>query len=510
LRGWLGIALLLGVVATAITVLTSAPADSPRQSEPAAEQPKRPAKPPNLLVVMTDDQTVGSFTEEVMPATVQFFADGGTFFDHAIAAPPLCCPARAGFLTGRYSHNHGVLDNEVGYADMRGKGETFPVSLQSAGYRTAMIGKFMNGYGDVAGAEPAPGFDRWFAMQGYADYFDFEISDDGRRGRVARYSTRELTARARDFVADVGRRPFFLWLSYNAPHTVHAGHGEPCDGKDAQPPDTATFAEFAEAELPRPAPFDLEDTASRPSLALHPDRLGPGKVAAATRAWRCSLAAMRDVDRQLARLLGNLRDSGQLEDTIVVFLSDNGFFYGEHRLTEDKRLPLEPALRIPLAIRIGDAVADRGPAPASVGELVSQVDLAPTLLDFAGAPHCPPGRRCDPLDGRSLRALLEGGEWPGRRAIPLTLDDGWAYEALRSRRELYMELTASRKQDFDSPQRELYDLETDRDQLTNLAAEPKPVDRSRLSRLERRLARLSDCAGIEGRDRRSGGRSFCE
>jgi N-acetylglucosamine-6-sulfatase len=459
---------------------------------------------------MTDDQTVGSFTEEVMPATLEFFADGGTFFDQAIAAPPLCCPARAGFLTGRYAHNHGVVENEIGYASMRGKGETFPVALQAAGYRTGMVGKFLNGYGDVAGSAPAPGFDRWYAMQGYADYFDFEVSDDGRRRHVGRYATRELTARAREFIDAVRGRPFFLWLSYNAPHTVLPGHEPPCDGKAAQPPNAAALERFTDAELPRTASFDQEDTSARPSIATHPDRLGPRAIAETTRAWRCALAAMRDVDEQLASLLDRLRDSGRLEDTIVVYLSDNGYFYGEHRLTEDKRLPLEPALRVPMAIRVGDAVGGGEGRPARRGELVSQVDLAPTLLDYAQAAHCPPGRRCAPLDGRSLRGLLEGEEWPRGRAIPLTLADGWSYDALRTERELYMELTASRKRNFEGRRRELYDLRSDPDQLDNRVARSGPEIRERLTILGRRLAELTNCAGVEGRDPRSSGRPYCE
>jgi N-acetylglucosamine-6-sulfatase len=510
-RRWLGIGLLVALVTAVVAVVASVAADSDREAGPAAKAaPERPARQPNLLVVMTDDQTVGSFSEEVMPATREFFADGGTLFDQAIAAPPLCCPARAGFLTGRYAHNHRVLENEIGYGSMRGKGETFPVALQAAGYRTGMVGKFLNGYGDVAGSAPAPGFDRWYAMQGYADYFDFEVSDDGRRRQVARYATRELTDRAREFIDAGRRRPFFLWLSYNAPHTVLPGHPPPCDGKAAQPPSAAALEPFADVELPRAASFDQEDTSDRPSIATHPDRLGPGAIAKATRAWRCSLAAMRDVDEQLGSLLDHLRDSGRLEDTVVVYLSDNGYFYGEHRLTADKRLPLEPALRVPLAIRVGDAVGGGSEPPSQRDELVSQVDLAPTLLDYARAAHCPAGRRCAPLDGRSLRGLLEGEAWPEERAIPLTLADGWYYEAVRTKHELYIELTASRKHDFDGRRRELYDLRSDPDQLDNLAARPSEETRKRVDVLARRLADLSDCAGIEGRDPRSAGQPYCE
>lgn len=491
-------------------------ASGPSGDDASGDRPGRaanPAKKPNLLVVMTDDQTIGSFNSEVMPKATRFFGEfGGTVFDQAIAAPPLCCPARAGFLTGRYAHNHGVLENTVGYASMRGKDETFPAMLQDRGYRTGMIGKFLNGYGDVADAAPAPGFDRWFAIKGYAAYENFEVSDDGEVRFIEDYATEALTSEAVEFMSERDPDPFFLWLSYNAPHTVRKKSG-PCAGLAAQPPDRKTFERFADAELERPASFDEKDTSDRPSLADFPDRLGPRDIAEATRAWRCSLAAMFEVDRQFGKLIGALRRSDRLEDTVIVFLSDNGFFYGEHRLTDDKRLPLEPALRVPMAIRVGADVSPKAEAPGSVDRLVSQVDLAPTMLDYAGAKDCPRGQSCEPLDGRSLRPLLEGDEgsgWPNRRAIPLTLDDGWTYDAIRTERELYLETTAARKRDFPSPQPELYDLADDPDQLTNLAAVPADQEIERIKKLGRRLDAAVSCSGIRGRNRRLDGRPFCE
>jgi N-acetylglucosamine-6-sulfatase len=477
--------------------------------EPRAERPA-PKRAPNLLVVMTDDQSVGSFNADVMPNTTGFFEGGGTNFDQAIASPPLCCPSRAGFLTGRYAQNHRVLENEIGYASMEGQDQTFPIALQASGYRTAMIGKFLNGYGDVAGAAPAPGFDRWFSMQGSAEYTDYEVSDDGERRFVKRYATDELTEQARVFVGGTKGQPFFLWLSYNAPHTVLEGNPPPCDGLAAQPPpDPAVYEAFAGEPLPRPPSFDEKDTSDRPSLAIHPDPLGPKDIAEATDAWRCSLAAMRAVDDQLDLLLSDLRDSGELDNTVVVYLSDNGYYYGEHRLIDEKRLPLEPALRIPMAVRVGEAIERREARPAQTDALVSQVDLAPTLLDFAGVPLCPRDLDCAPMDGRSLRPLLEGEAWQTSRAIPLTLEDGWAYEAMRTDRELYMELTASRKEEFDEPQAELYELDSDPDQLDNLAAGPA-AGAARLEELSARLARITDCAGIAGRDPRTDGRPFCD
>ncbi len=493
-----------GVVAVAIGVaflLADGDEDAVERSAPRAGAP-------NLLVVMVDDQPLGSFTDGVMPATREYFAEEGTVFDQAIAAPPLCCPSRAGFLTGRYAHNHGVLANDPGYETMTGKEATFPVALQAGGYRTGMIGKFLNGYERVAGKEPAPGFDRWYAITGYADYFNFQVSDDGEARRVDSYATDDLTREAIDFTGAAHRDgvPFFLWLSYNAPHTVLPGYPPPCNGLAAQPRDAEAFAPFADAPLPQPGSFDAGDLADRPSLADGAGTLRPRKVEQATRAWRCGLAAMAAVDEGVERLLAELRESGELDDTVVVYLSDNGYFYGEHRLVDDKRLPLEPALRIPLAI---SAAGVRGGVPPELSDLVSQVDLAPTLLDYAGVTPCPDGLDCEPMDGRSLRGLLEGEatRWPEDRAIPLELDDGWSYRALRTTLELYMELAASRKTDFPEPAIELYDLAMDPDQLTNLADDP--AERERRAELHARLEVLGRCSGIEGRDPK-GERPYCE
>ena len=494
-RGAIGAA--AGVVAVAIgAAILLAPSD-----EGTVERSTPRAGTPNLLVVMTDDQSLGSFTEEVMPATRRFFAQEGTVFEQAIAAPPLCCPSRAGFLTGRYAHNHGVLANDPGYENMIGKDSTFPVALQAGGYRTAMVGKFLNGYEAVAGMEPAPGFDRWYAITGYADYFNFQVSDDGEAREVGGYSTDDLTREAIDFTGEAHRDevPFFLWLSYNAPHTVLPGYPPPCNGLAAQPRDQQAFARFSDVPLPEPGSFNARDLADRPSLADGPGPLRPRKLEQAARAWRCGLAAMAAVDQGLARLLEDLRESGELDNTVVVYLSDNGYFHGEHRLVDDKRLPLEPALRIPLAISVGADVRGEA-APRELSELVSQVDLAPTLLDYAGVAPCPEGLECEPMDGRSLRGLLDSEEspWPGDRAIPLELDDGWTYRALRTATELYMELAASRKTEFPEPAIELYDLALDPDQLTNLAVDPD--EQGRLDELHERLERLGGCSGIEGRD----------
>lgn len=449
---------------------------------------------PNLIVVMVDDQTFSAYDDKAMPFTRRFFARSGTTFDQAIAAPPLCCPSRAGFLTGRYAHNTGVVENTEGYRTLDEPRKTFPAALQAAGYETAMVGKFLNGYEPAGGAEPAPGFDRWYSIFGYADYFDFMVSDDGEIRNDPGYATDSLTREGIEFARSASGRdnPFFLWLSYNAPHTVLPANEEPCDGRTAQPRTPADFQPFAREPLPRPPSFDAAPGGA-PSLA-GTDSLSTADMAQATRAWRCARAAMVAVDEGFERLVGELRQMGELEDTVIVYLSDNGLYFGEHRLTDDKRLPLEPALHIPMAIAVGSGSGVDG-FPSESDDLVSQVDLGPTLLDYAGADPCPQGS-CPPIDGRSLRPLLEGdGDLGEDRAIPLKLDDGWTYEAIRTPRYLYMEIAASRKREYAEPEPELYDLDADPDQLENLAGDASAADIQ--EELSDRLQAAIECRGTE-------------
>lgn len=464
---------------------------------------------PNILVVMTDDQPLASFSDEVMPRTRRLLAEHGTTFEQAIAAPPLCCPSRAGFLTGRYAQNHGVVENDVGYRSMRDKAETLPAALQAAGYRTGLVGKFLNGYEAEAGTAPAPGFDYWYALYGYADYFEYQVSDQGELRDVSGYSTSDLSDRAAAFITDRDEaRPFFLWLSYNAPHTVLPTGAGACGGLAAQPPSEEAYSNYSDASLPSPPSFDEVDISDKPSLRGGPGPVKAGRLDEMTQQWRCALSALSAVDNELARVIDSLRGSGQLDRTIIVYLSDNGYFFGEHRLGSEKRLPLEPSLRIPLGIWVGQDVQNEPPPPSS-SALVSQVDLAPTLLDYAGVDPCRVWERCVPMDGQSLRPLLEGsGGWSGDRVIPLSLDDGWRYNGLRTETELYLELEESRWRSFSPPAIEYYDLRSDPDQLENLAASDGGVA-DRLDLLGAQLGELSRCAGIEGRDDRVDDRPFC-
>jgi N-acetylglucosamine-6-sulfatase len=479
--------------------------DGAATAERAAQEERVQPEQPNLVVVMTDDQTLSAFNGEAMPFSRRFFKRAGGVFANALSIPPLCCPARAGFLTGQYAHNHGVLTNVPGYSELRDKGDVLPAWLRRAGYRTGVVGKFMNGYPGM-GLEGPPGWDHWFIAVGAVDYFDFEVSTAGelRRFDDGQYATDVYTDEANRFVRRAGRdeEPFFLWLSYNAPHIVEDAP-PPCAGKGPEPANRRDYERFADAELPRPPQFDEEDVDDKGPWVQAQPRMSSRRLEAVTQLWRCTLASLRAVDRGLRSLVDTLRGLETLDDTVIVFVSDNGYFFGEHRIRDNKRLPYDAALRVPLAIHVPGN--PRAGTDAEVGGLVSTVDLAPTLLDYAGARPCLGPGRCRVMDGRSLRPLLAGEteSWPSDRAIPIELADSIEYSALRTPDHLYIELEGDYRETLPTPQIELYDLQADPAQLRNLWREDRAEAAPVRAELADRLRTLSRCAGTRPGDPRA-------
>jgi N-acetylglucosamine-6-sulfatase len=452
----------------------------------------RATAPPNILLVVVDDQARNSFTRSYMPHTIRNLVDHGTRFANGLAAPPDCCPDRAGILTGQYPHNHGVFSNRPGYPALRDRGNTLPVWLDRAGYRTGMIGKFLNRYHSD---RPAPGFDEWFA--GTGTYFGYNVSDDGAvrhyGTRRQDYSTDVLTRHAIEFVR--GSDPFFLWLGYNAPHIANRryghdrGRGGPCRGRMPAPPTTALYHRFSKARLRQSAAFNERDVSDKPRRIRSLPALNGAQRALIRRRWRCTLATMSVVDRDLNRIVARLRDQGRLANTIIVYVSDNGYFFGEHRLPNGKGFPYEEALSVPFVIRVPRAL---GASPSVVDEVASNQDIAPTLLDYANAEPCMAPDDCREPDGHSLVPLLGGaGRWPEGRGAMVEIntearsDCACAYEGIRTRRYLYDVWSTGEK--------ELYDLRADPGELQNLAG--SPGYRLRQRSLAERLARLRTCSG---------------
>jgi N-acetylglucosamine-6-sulfatase len=448
----------------------------------APEPPKQQTKP-NVLVLLTDDQTVESM--RVMAGVRGELAAAGTTFDQSFVSNPLCCPSRATLYTGQYTHNHGVIGNrppEGGYGRLD-KSEWLPLWLQRAGYHTVHIGKFMNGYGqDSPPTEVPPGWDEWYASVDPSTYSftQYQLNENGEVGWGEKYSTDEYSDRAVDAVERLApsAEPFFLSVAFLAPHS-----GRPTESDDPAGIATAMPAPrhrdmFAAEPLPASPSFNEADVSDKPGFIRRKPPLSPERVAAVTEAYRQALESLIAVDEGIVRVVNALRAAGELENTLIVFTSDNGFFYGEHRLPYGKVMVYEPSIRVPLVIR-GPGV----PAGQRRGQLVTNADLAPTIMEAAGA--APAGRV---PDGRSLFPLLRdrGLAWgrellvqgaPGYQAV--------AYLAVRNDRFVYAE--------HDNGERELYDLRRDPDQLENVVGEERYAAVE--ARLAERLAALASCSG---------------
>lgn len=472
---------------------------------------------PNVIVVYTDDQDAASFNGRYMPQTMRLLGDQGTVFSDSIVTTPLCCPSRASFLTGNYPHNSGVFVNKDGYQHVRDKANTLGVWMQRAGYETAWVGKFLQGYNNVDDpSQPAPGFDRW-SVSLRPKYYGWKLFVDGRKVkggvRPGDYYTDELNRRAIELATEqVERpRPLFMILNHLAPHGGEGARGR-CAGTVAPAP--GDQGRFERESLPHPPSFNEADRSERTAFPAE-RRLTAADIDKARNRYRCRLESLAAVDRGIADLYRALERQDQLDDTVLVFTSDNGLLLGEHALT-GKGIPYEEGLRVPLAIRVPDRLLER-PRVAEVGELTTNIDLTATLLELADARPCYRPRSCRNLDGRSLVPLIEGrsGEWPAGRAIPIEGgEDGGpcGYRGLRLEGEVLLRAVAPGDDGACEPIRapEYYDLDADPFQLDNLVAtEPRP-SRARVAALERRLAELEGCSGIEGRDQSRAGARFCE
>jgi arylsulfatase A-like enzyme len=448
---------------------------------------------PNVVVFETDDQTAASL--KAMPNVQRLMVDRGASFDNSFVSLALCCPSRATFLTGQYAHNHGVIDNVLpwgGYPKLDGS-DTLAVWLRDAGYRTILVGKYLNGYGSRRPKEVPPGWTDWHGLVGESTYryFDFTMNDNGVTRRYPRdlglYQTDVLAQRAVSMVASAARdrRPFFMWNTFVAPHFTFAKVREPDDPPTSitRTPDPAPRDrnKFAGTPLPSPPSYNERDISDKPETVRigHP-RIDARVHAAIQENYQQGLESLQAVDRAVGRVVAELQRTGQLDRTLLVFTSDNGYFYGEHRLPREKILPYEPSIRVPLVIR-GPGV----PAGVHRPQLVSNQDLAPTILDYT---NVEPGLR---EDGTSLFPLMrEPGDELGRDL----LIEGFyrrktaraiSFSGVRSRHYFYAEYTDG--------ERELYDLAHDPDELVNrdLEARYSGIE----AQLAARLARLRSCAG---------------
>lgn len=443
---------------------------------------------PNIVLILTDDQTLESM--RVLEKTRRLLGEEGTTFANAFVSYPLCCPSRATLLTGQYAHNHKVMGNrppDGGYRRLNHR-NTLPVWLQQAGYQTAHVGKYMNGYG---GPEVPKGWSRWFTLADPHTYlmYGYKVIADGKKisfGEApADYQTDVLAARAeaflRGFAQDRVRlgKPFFLSVAPVAPHTERSDEA----GKGTPPrPAPRHLGMFADEPLPDKASFDEADVSDKPLHIQKLPPLSPAKQAAVLHSYQFRLESLLAIDDLVERLYLALEETGELDRTVILFTSDNGFYLGEHRLPDGKLLPYEEAVRVPLIIRGGSF-----PPGSTALQPASNIDLAPTIVALAGA------RARRTMDGVSLLPLALDPELGKDR--PLLLEGANrnsgrpSYEAIRTPGWLLVE--------FRNGSRELYDMEDDPLQLRSRHGDPNLA--AVRADLSRRLAGLRKCAGASCR-----------
>jgi N-acetylglucosamine-6-sulfatase len=541
----LGPRAVLGVllVAIVIALLAALPAEFSgpvRPSRPALGSGTAgiAAQPPNIIVVQVDDQDLASFTRSVMPHVFRLIADRGTTFTNYIDSGPLCCPSRAVLLTGQYGHNNGVMWNVPGYADLRDKDNTLPVWLQQAGYATAHIGKYLNLYSRATGDanEVAPGWDEWDSVIepqktdgrfGSLSYYNYTLRQNGQAVAYGSepddYVTRVLNDQAvrviRRYVP--APRPLFMEVDQIAPHST-IERDPRCSGTAI--PDPIDHDLFATEPLHTSPSFNEADVSDKPAYVRATPRLTAAEIANLRRHQNCRFASLAAVDRGVQRITAALAAANELGNTAIIYTSDNGFLLGAHRL-HGKVSPYEEDLHVPFALRVPPRFAGPGGAPGRLASTVANVDVAPTILDLAGATPCNGSGNCRVLDGRSLLPALQsdGSSWPRDRGIPLELKSASGpgrtpceYQGISTRREVLVEyrmmnLTTSTGPCSPDHEVESYDLRSDPFELQNQfpAAPGTPQARTQ-HELEIRSAKLSDCAGIEGRDPAPASGHYCE
>ncbi len=422
---------------------------------------------PNILLVVVDDLRFDDFGAAGHPFArtthLDRVAREGAQFKNFFAVTPLCSPSRANILTGLETRHHGILDNTE-RSPRSHELPTFARTLQAAGYHTGFVGKWHMGNDPT----PRPGFDYWVAMKGQGEVADPELFENGHLARAPGYVTDIFTQRALGFIQQRRTAPFMLMLSHKAihPNKVQRADGtKEAIGEGGFIPAERHKTLYAGAKPSRRANYAVppkgKPALERPIPGLKP--LGPDTVTP-DETIRDRLRMLAAVDEGLGQIFAELEKQGTLNQTVVMVIGENGYFYGEHGLSEERRLAYEESIRLPLQVRYPPLVK-AGAAPTA---LSLTTDLAPTILELAGAPALPG------IDGRSLMPLFTRTPTDRRKSflIEYTTDIVYprmwkmGYDAVRTERYKhvrYRELAGME---------ELYDLQQDPFELTNLIGSP--------------------------------------
>ena len=425
---------------------------------------------PNIILILTDDQDSRSLA--YMPRVEAQLIDRGTTFDNGFVTDPICCPSRASILRGQYVHNHTIKGNAAPdahdrFRDLGLENSTVATWLHDGGYRTALIGKYMNEYDQLY---IPPGWDYWFAAHDYGKYREY--SDNG---ALVDYpdespSTDVLADKLLAYLESTedDPRPFFIYLATHDPHWP------------ATPP--ARYAgTFADEPLPRPPSFNEKDVSDKPKWVREYPSLDDAQVAEMRTHYRKRLESLQAVDEMVGELVDTLASQGGLDNTYIFYTSDNGYHQGLHRLTSGKSTAYEEDINVPFVVR-GPGV----PAGRTLDHMVLNNDLAPTFAELGGV-SVPPF-----VDGRSLAPLLDSAppapdDWRQSFLVENYFSEypnAPDYRAVRTKEHLFVSHA--------SGERELYDLRDDPYQLTS---RQDSAGSTLLSELNSKLDALEDCAG---------------
>jgi N-acetylglucosamine-6-sulfatase len=469
-----------GVLAAASAALTLSALLAAQGGSGYAASPAEQRRP-NVLVLMTDDQTVESM--RVMANVRTLLGRQGATFTNSFVSFSLCCPSRSTFLTGQYGHNHTVMGNAPpagGYDKLAPThANTLPAWLQRAGYTTVHLGKYLNGYGRARPLEVPPGWSEWYGSTDPSTYrfYNYTLNENGKLVTygtgATNYQTDVYGRKAVDLIRRLAPspKPFFLWVAFLAPHS-----GGPRDADDPSNQATPSPAPrhhnaFSAAPLPAPPSLNEADASDKPAAIRNRRVIPPARLNGIRENYQQRLESLLAVDEAIRDIVSALGATGELDRTLVVFTSDNGFFHGEHRIPDGKVLVYEPSVRVPLILRgpgIPRGVERTSPAV--------NVDLARTILDAVGAA---PGRR---PDGLSLLPFARDARKRSGRDLLL---ETTTYSALHTPRYVFVQHSTG--------EQELYDLVADPHQLTSLHADARY--KALRDDLAARLARLKGCVG---------------
>jgi arylsulfatase A-like enzyme len=445
---------------------------------------KTPNSKPNIIFILIDDLRWDEMDYPfVKIPNIKILEREGVRFENAFVTTPLCSPSRASFLTGQYAHKHGIIDNTA-----RDKQShelvTFPKLLHDAGYETAFVGKWHMGLDDNA----RPGIDYWVSIKGQGRYLDPEINANGERKKISGYVTDIFNNYTVNFLEAEHTKPFFLYVSHKA---VHPDLTQNADGSLSDPsagkfiPAERHKNLYANAKIPH-WPNTNDFGVGKPALLQKIEGVPPlnAKTGTDDESIRNRLRMLAAADDGVGRILDVLKKKGELDNTLIIFTSDEGYFYGEHGLSVERRLPYEESARIPLLMRYPKLISRE----SSIEQIALNIDIAPTLLEIGGAP-IPKN-----MHGKSLLPLLKREKVPWRdsflieyysdKVFPRMSKMG--YQAVRTGDWKWIHYVDLQGMD------ELYDLKTDPYETNNLVtfAPEKSSTKTALIKMHSELNRL--------------------